>query len=532
MKTYNNRTVLSFIFGGILFLSAGTLIPLQDTQKDTEDGIQNEEKVYLNDLQEASIEDLQVELNSGRITSVELVDFYLNRIEMYDQSGPALNSIAHISTDARLEAQALDEERRQSGARGLLHGIPILVKDNYETRGMPTEAGSKTLEGYTPDRDAEMVARLRAAGAIILAKTNMHEFAYGIETWGSAFGKTRNPYDPTRNPGGSSGGTGAAVAANFAVAGLGSDTCGSIRYPASHNSLVGLRGTQGASSRSGIIPLSSTQDIGGPLARSVTDLALILDVTVGYDPEDPQTAASFGRFDGSFLDELDSQALDGKRIGIVEELKPGGDGDEEVSVVFDKAVEQMRELGAEIEPVSLPVLVNEIVEDLNGYYVLVHDFGRDLDSYLSSRPEAPVVSLDKIIAMKLAIPEVQAYLQDSRNVQENPSEIYLDELAKRDLLKQAIYKVMAEFQLDALAYPTTKTVAAKIELQQSENNCQLSANSGFPAITVPAGFSDEGMPVGLELLGRPWDDARLLGMAFAFEQATRHRRPPNFDREE
>src|SRR6056297_4300858 len=348
MKTYNNRTVLSFIFGGILFLSAVTLIPLQDTQKDTEDGIQNEKKVYLNDLQEASIEDLQVELNSGRITSVELVDFYLNRIEMYDQSGPALNSIAHISTDARLEAQALDEERRQSGARGLLHGIPILVKDNYETRGMPTEAGSKTLEGYTPDRDAEMVARLRAAGAIILAKTNMHEFAYGIETWGSAFGKTRNPYDPTRNPGGSSGGTGAAVAANFAVAGLGSDTCGSIRIPSAHNALVGLRGTQGSSSRAGIIPLSSTQDIGGPLARSVADLALLLDVTVGYDPEDPQTAAGFGHFEGSFLDALDREALRGKRIGLVRELRYQGPEDGEIARIFDTAMDQMKPLGAEV----------------------------------------------------------------------------------------------------------------------------------------------------------------------------------------
>lgn len=532
MKRYNIRTVLSFIFGGILFLSAGTLIPLQYPHEDPENGFQNEEKEYLIELLEASIEDLQVELNSGRITSVELVDFYLNRIEMYDQSGPALNSIAHINPDAQMEAQALDEERQQSGARSLLHGIPFLVKDNYETRGMPTEAGSKTLEGYAPGRDAELVSRLREAGAIILAKTNMHEFAYGIETWGSSFGKARNPYDPTRNPGGSSGGTGAAVAANFAVAGLGSDTCGSIRYPASHNSLVGLRGTQGASSRSGIIPLSSTQDIGGPLARSVTDLATILDATVGYDPVDPQTAASFGRFNGSFLDELNSQALDGKRIGIVKELLPLGSGSEEVSVVFDEAIEQLKELGVEIELVSLPFLENEMIEEQNGYYVLVRDFGRDLNSYLTSRPEAPVESLDEIIAMELAIPEVQVYLQESWNLQDDPSEIYMEELVKRDQLKRAIYEVMAEYKLDALAYPTTKTIAAKIELQQSENNCQISANSGFPAITVPAGFSKEGMPVGLELLGRPWDDERLVGMAYSFEQATRHRRPPNFDKEE
>jgi Asp-tRNA(Asn)/Glu-tRNA(Gln) amidotransferase A subunit family amidase len=481
---------------------------------------------------EASIAELQHQLDSGQTTSVDLVEFYLKRIGTYDKNGPALNSIASINPKALEEAKSLDTERKEKGKRGPLHGIPILVKDNYETRGMPTEAGSKTLEGYAPDRDAELVSRLREAGAIILAKTNMHEFAYGIETWGSSFGKTRNPYDPTRNPGGSSGGTGAAVAANFAVAGLGSDTCGSIRYPASHNSLVGLRGTQGASSRSGIIPLSSTQDIGGPLARSVADLATILDVTVGYDPEDPQTAVSFGRFNGSFLDKLDSQALDGKRIGIVEELLPRGPGSEDVAAVFDEAVEQMSKLGVEIEFISLPFLENEMIEQQNGYYVLVHDFGRDLNSYLSTRNEAPVESLDEIIAMELAIPEVQVYLQESRNAQDDPSEVYMEELVKRDQLKQAIYEVMAEYKLDALAYPTTKTIAAKTELQQSENNCQLSANSGFPAITVPAGFSKEGMPVGLELLGRPWNDSILVGMAYSFEQATRHRRPPNFDGEE
>ncbi|HKK23855.1 MAG TPA: amidase, partial [Pseudohaliea sp.] len=228
---------------------------------------------------EKSILELQVALEGGKTSSADLVDFYLERIERFDDKGPALNSMATLNPRAREQAAMLDRERRKNGPRGPLHGIPLVVKDNYQTEDMPTEAGSRSLAGFAPPEDAELVRRLRAAGVIMLGKTNMHEFAYGIESVGSAFGITRNPYDPGRNPGGSSGGTGAAVAANFAVAGLGSDTCGSIRIPAAHNALVGLRGTQGASSRNGIIPLSSTQDIGGPLARSVTDLAMLLDVT-------------------------------------------------------------------------------------------------------------------------------------------------------------------------------------------------------------------------------------------------------------
>ena len=522
MKQLKDGNLKIYAAGGILFVAIGILIAIQAN-------ILNREKTdneYSIDLIEASIEELQSELDSGRITSVELVDFYLARIEAFDKNGPALNSIAYINPRAREKAQTLDQERQQHGKRGPLHGIPILVKDNYETIGMPTTAGSKTLAGFAPDRDAELVARLRAAGAIILGKTTMHEFAYGIETWGSAFGKTRNPYDPERNPGGSSGGTGAAVAANFAVAGLGSDTCGSIRIPASHNSLVGLRGTQGSSSRRGIIPLSSTQDIGGPLARSISDLALILDITVGHDQEDPQTTPVSSRLQGNFMDALDPDALSGKRIGIVSELRYRGPEDRNVASVFDTAMQQIEALGVETVIVSLPVLEEEIYQVFGGFYVLQHDFGNDIDSYLSSRPEAPVRSLREIIETGLVIPEVQGHLQTSLGLQNDPDEIYLEEFAKRDRLKAAIHEVMERYELDALAYPTIRQIAAAVNMEQSDDNCHLASNSGFPAITVPAGFSEEGMPVGLELLGRPWDDARLVGMAFAFEQATRHRHPP------
>ena len=256
------------------------------------------------ELMETTIPQLQAALAAGTVTSKDLVSAYLARIDAYDQRGPALNAISIVNGKALEEAAAMDAERRAGKARGLLHGIPIIVKDNYETVGMQTADGSVTMAGWIPPDNSALVKKLRAAGAIIIAKSNMHEFAYGILTVGSLFGATRNPYVLDRNPGGSSGGTGAAIAANFAAVGMGSDTCGSIRIPAFHNSLVGIRGTQGLASRTGIIPLSSTQDIGGPIGRSVTDIAIVLDAIVGYDPADPQTAASVGNVPKSYTDFL------------------------------------------------------------------------------------------------------------------------------------------------------------------------------------------------------------------------------------
>ena len=239
------------------------------------------------DVWEKSVTELAAALESGTATSQDLVAQYLARIEAYDQQGPMLNAVVTVNPDAMAVAASLDAERATGSVRGPLHGIPVVVKDNYDTGDMPTTAGAIALATSIPPDDAFQARKLRDAGAIILAKTNMHELAYGLTTVSSFGGQTRNPYDPTRNPGGSSGGTGAAIAASFAAVGMGSDTCGSIRIPSSHQSLVGLRGTRGLSSRDGIIPLSSTQDIGGPLARSVEDLAITLDATVGFDPADP-----------------------------------------------------------------------------------------------------------------------------------------------------------------------------------------------------------------------------------------------------
>ncbi len=475
---------------------------------------------------EQDIRSLQRAMNLGQTSAEALVETYLARIEAFDGAGPALNAIAALNPDALADARALDVERAREGPRGPLHGIPVLIKDNYLTEGMATTAGSVLLEGFMPETDAELVSRLRAAGAVILGKTNMHEFAYGIETVGSAFGATLNPYDPTRNPGGSSGGSAAAVAANFASFAMGSDTCGSIRDPAVHNALVGLRGTQGASSRHGIIPLSSTQDIGGPLTRTVTDLALALDATVGYDPKDPQTAHSVGQLPASFSSALSPGALRGTRIGIVRPFTRVDPEDEEMALIFEAALRDLQALGAEVVDVSMPDLDDLIFARSEGFHVLTYEFGRDLDAFLGQYPNAPVQTLAEIVETGRAHPAVQPLLEASAAFGPEDHADYLDELNKRERLRTALLDVMARAELDALTYPTIRRQAAVIGTLQPGDNCQLSANSGLPAITIPAGWTEDGLPAGIELLGRPWADADLLGWAYDYEQATKHRRPP------
>src|SRR5437899_487878 len=291
------------------------------------------------DVVEKTIPELQAAMSEGTVTSRQLVESYLARIAAYDKQGPALNAIVALNPQALATADALDAERRAGRVRGPLHGIPVVVKDNYETVEMPTTAGSIALASFHPRADAFQVRRLKDAGAVIIGKTNMHELAAGITTISSSGGQTRNPYDLGRNPGGSSGGTGAAIAATFAAAGMGSDTCGSIRIPAAHNNLTGLRGTRGLSSRSGIVPLSTTQDIGGPLARTITDLAIMLDATVGRDPADASTYLGEGRIPRSFREVLSAEALKGKRIGVLRSLFGTAPEDQEVTAVINKALD-------------------------------------------------------------------------------------------------------------------------------------------------------------------------------------------------
>jgi amidase len=400
------------------------------------------------------------------------------------------------------------------------------VKDNYETADMQTADGSRSLAGWVPSDDAVLVKKLREAGVIIIAKSNMHEFARGITTLGSLFGQTRNPYALDRNPGGSSGGTGAAIAANFAAVGMGSDTCGSIRIPASHNSLAGIRGTQGLASRSGIIPLSSTQDIGGPIGRTVTDVAIVLDAVGGYDPTDPQTAASVGNIPKSYTDFLQLTGLRGARVGLLTDLLGTNPADAEVASVVREAVSEMKGQGAEVVDVAIPGLSELLTDRANGFLIIRLDFKFDLNAYLAARPSAPVRTLEEVLASGKFHPAVEANLRNSQAVETRDTEEYLAHIVKRNILREAILKAMADNRVDVLAYPTIRRKANVVGQPQMGSNCHLSANSGLPAIVVPGGFTPDGLPVGVELLGRAWSEPQLIKLAYAYEQATRHRRPP------
>jgi amidase len=471
---------------------------------------------------DATIPELQQAMDAGRLTSLELVEIYLARIEAYDRNGARLNAILRINPRARAEAAALDQERARGAVRGPLHGIPVILKDNYDTHDLPTSGGSVALAGLVPPDDGFQVQRLRTAGAIILAKSNLHELAMGITTVSSLGGQTRNPYDPNRNPGGSSGGTGAAVAAAFAAVGWGTDTCGSIRIPSCFNNLFGLRPTKGLSSIDGIIPLAHTQDVGGPLARSVTDLAVALDATVGPDPADPSTRALEGRDLPGFLEALDPGALQGARLGIVPALFGDPPEDREVEALLREAMGRMVQAGADTVEVEIPGL-DELVGPSS---VIDHEARFDLMDYLAATPGAPVTSLGEILDQGLHHSTLGEAFRRRERAESRDSEAYRAALVKREELAAALLEVMDANALDALVYPTVRQRPALIGERQGGSTCQVSAGSGFPALAVPGGFTADGLPTGLELLGRPFDDARLVAMAFAYEQVVDPRRPP------
>ena len=473
------------------------------------------------EIVEASIPELQDAMADGRVTSRQLVERYLARIDAYDHQGPSLNAMISLNPAAVAEAEALDRERAQTCPRGPLHGIPVVVKDNYDMVGLPTTGGSIALADWYPPDDAFQVARLKAAGAVIIGKTNMHELAYGIETISSLGGQTRNPYDPTRNPGGSSGGTGAAVAANFAAAGMGSDTCGSIRIPSFHHALVGLRGTRGLSSRDGIIPLALTQDMGGPLARSVTDLAIMLDATVGIDPADPITDLSEGHIPSTYTDFLQAGALEGTRIGTLEFQLGTAPADRPVRQVIEAALEAMTVAGAEVVAMEIPGLTDL----LQGASLERREFKTQFAEYLSA-PGTPVKSIDDILEAGLYHEALDERYRLSARAPGLEDPEYLEIVARRDVVRRNVLDVMAELEIDAIAYPTIRQTARPIGEPQPGTNCVLASVSGLPAIVVPAGYAEDGMPVGLELLGALWGEGELVRLAYSYEQLTRHRRPP------
>ena len=332
--------IRNFMFASVALIVAATALVWQET---TAPVLAKSPQVPFR-FMEASILETQAALRAGTLTAEDLTRMYLARIGAYDKTGPAINAMIRLNPNALSEARALDIERRTHGSRGPLHGIPMVLKDNYDTFDMPTSAASISLATSIPPDDGYLVRRLREAGAIFIGKTNMHEFAFGITTISSLGGQTLNPYDLRRNAGGSSGGTGAGVAANFAVFGMGSDTCGSIRIPSSHNSLVGLRVTQGLFSRDGIIPLSLTQDVGGPLARNVEDLAVVLDQTSGVDPNDPVTEVAALHTPASYTDFLRTGRLGGARFGLMTDVLVTTPADQEVADVILGAKQELEPL--------------------------------------------------------------------------------------------------------------------------------------------------------------------------------------------
>ncbi len=474
------------------------------------------------EVTEASIPELQAALAGGKVTSRQLVEAYLARIAAYDQAGPALNSIVTLNPAALAQADALDKERAAKGPRGPLHGIPVLVKDNFDTDDMPTSAGALALATLQPATDAFQVARLRSAGAIILGKTTMHELAQGTTTISSLTGQSRNPYDLRRTPGGSSGGTGAALAASFAAAGMGTDTCGSIRIPAAYQNLFGFRTTRGLASRSGVVPLSDTPDVAGPLARTVSDLAIMLDATVGSDPRDAITAGADAHKPKSYADALKPGALKGARIGVLRSLFAVQPADPEGKAVYDKALAAMREAGVELVEVAIPGL--DIL--LTDYGTGKHEFREDFAQYLAAHPGAPVTSMADIVNRGLHHDQQDFRFRDPAGISDRQSPDYQVVLARLKVVRAAADALFERERLDAVIYPTALGRPPVIGAQNIPSNCPLSVATGLPALAIPAGFTPRGLPVGLELLGKAFAEQKLLGLAYGWEQMAKPRQPP------
>ena len=479
---------------------------------------------------EATVSGLHAALAAGEVTCVQIVQAHLRRIDAYDERGPALNAIISLNAAALDTAAALDRARESRSPLPPLHCVPVILKDNFDTADMPTTGGSVTLATSTPLRDAFVVRKLREAGAVILGKANLTELARGGTTVSSLGGQTRNPYDLTRTPGGSSGGTGAAIAASFAVLGTGSDTGQSIRSPASAQALVGIRPTRGLVSRSGIIPVSTTQDEAGPIARTVEDAARMLDVIAGYDPDDPITAFGASRIPRTYTAFLNRDALKGARIGVLTEFSGRELVHQEVNVVSEAAIARMAAAGATIVRVAIPGLDRLI----NNVQVMDFEAKSAFDRYLVTLgPRAPVKTFDEFFARGEFHPWLRAGLETERRLAGDVHQAeYKDRLLRRHDLRMALMNVLAANRLDAILYPHQRRLVVPIGEEQVDRNGVLSNSSGFPAITFHGGFSRAtssaplGVPVGIELLGPEWSEPSLIALAFAFEQATTLRRPP------
>jgi Asp-tRNA(Asn)/Glu-tRNA(Gln) amidotransferase A subunit family amidase len=484
-------------------------------------------------VEETSIAAIHAAMRAGRLSCRALIEKYLRRIDAYDKRGPAINALVVVNPAARDVADSLDRRfRSERRLVGPLHCIPMIVKDNFETVELPTTAGSLSLKGYVSHRDAFQVRKLREAGAVVLAKSNMAEFAFSpYETVNSILpGYTRNPYALDRVTAGSSGGTAAAVAGNLGEAGLGTDTGNSIRGPSSHNALVGIRSTMGLTSRAGIVPLNLAADIAGPMARSVADAAAVFQVIVGEDPDDSVTARSHGRAPVDYAGALRKDGLKGAHIGVLHQAYDTPSADAEVLQVFGQALAELRRAGALVID---SVAVDSLESWRRAQTGSCAPFKWDLNAWLAQQGDkVPVKSLDEIIKSRRFHPSIEQRLVSSQAAdvapEQNPGCRSRDEF--RAKLRAGVLRLMDSLQLDALAYPTWSNpprLIGDLNTPAGDNSQLFSPSTGFPALTVPMGYTRDGvLPAGLQLLGRPWSEATLIRLAYAYEQATHHRHPP------
>lgn len=483
-------------------------------------------------LKEATIADIHEAYRNGTLTARALVQGYLDRIEAYDKQGPAINSVISLNPRALEEADRLDAAFKASGFVGPLHGIPVLAKDQIDIVGLPTTLGSLLFKGYQPGREGYVVKKLREAGVIFLGKVTLGELGGG-DTHGSLFGSTRNVYDLERTAGGSSGGSGAAVSANFCTVALGQEGFSSIRRPSIWNGIVGMRPTIGLVSRSGVYGGWPTMNGSlGPMARTVADLAALLDAMVGYDPADPATAYGVGNVERSYAGALDRAALKGARLGILREpmgyqTEPESDDFKQVDEVFNRAIGELRSAGAEIvDPIVIPDLRSLLAaraRDASADDAMFETYLKDGGSPYRTRQDVIRSPL-----FKQVVPGSQR-----RIIHDNNAEDHHRSMIAREKLMTNLLKVMADNRLDAIVH---KAVEHQPTLIKDGVNPPFVDQKGaphintflmfVPSIVVPAGFTRADLPAGITFLGRPYDDARMIRFAYAYEQATRHRRPP------
>ena len=485
------------------------------------------------EILETTIGDIHDAYRAGRLTARRLVEMYLARIDASDKKGPALNAIITLNPKALEDADRLDAALKSSGFVGPLHGIPVIIKDQADAKGMPTTLGSLLFKNYYPLRDSFVVEKLKKAGAIILAKATLGELGGG-DTHGSLFGSTKNPYALDRTAGGSSGGSAVSVAANFSTVAVGQEGLASIRRPSTWNSIAGMRPTAGLVSRGGVY--GGWPEVAGslgPMARTVKDLAALMDVMVGYDPEDPLTSRGVGRAPESYTKFLDKNGLKGARIGILREpmgfgSEPDSEDFKKVTEVFDRAVAELRAAGAEIvDPVVIPKL-NELLAKRSGSFGAAEE---SFKVYFSGRTGAPFKSRDE--AMRSPdFAKVVPHSQERWKRSTDPAKHY-EYLLARDELTTNVFKVMADHKLDAIVH---KAVEHQPTLIRDGINPPFVDQKGaphlntflvfVPTIVVPAGFTRDNLPAGISFLGRPYDDGNMIKLAYAYEQATHHRRPP------